>query len=188
MSDTLNKHNITYSKKALQRVVAAQVELPNCGSSAAVGSSCLPADTTSKLKGSTMLAYLQKLPPGIGVKRKNVRSPYFTSHASNPNNLELFILSTATEYDATIRITLLQRINGIESNLPWCSFTSTSDKKMRCWQCVRFATCTIREVSPAMKLHIASFMKLLSVELIGRPLLTYLETGNSVCRLFGVFL
>ncbi len=184
MSDTLNKKNITYSKKALQRVANAQAELPSCILSAVVAPSCSAADTTFKPKSGTMHAYLQKLPPSVGVKRKSVRSPHVTPHASTLNNIEPPVPAADSECDAAIRTTLLMRINGITPNLLWCSFTSISDKKMRWWQCARFATCTIREVLPAMKLHIASFMKLSSMELIGRPLQTCLGTGNSVCRLF----
>lgn len=74
MSDCKNKSIVTYSRKAAQRVSDAQVEAITYGSSASSLDSCNSvADSTSiKSKSGTLHAFLQKLPPSVGVKRKPV--------------------------------------------------------------------------------------------------------------------
>ena len=75
MSGCRNTNIVTYSKKALQRAADAQIEpmIPVC--SAPWNEPCSSAvelNTTTRPKTGTLHAYMQKLPPSVGVKRKPV--------------------------------------------------------------------------------------------------------------------
>jgi hypothetical protein len=74
--DCLSKKLITYSKKALQRIADehhVQVEQPAPIPSLLFGSSSSSAATSNaKPKAGSLHAYLQRLPPSAGAKRKIV--------------------------------------------------------------------------------------------------------------------
>ena len=176
MSDCLNKKMITYSKKSVQRSSDASVESPTAVLSASFGGSqCLSVDATSKSKTGTLHAYLHRLPPSVGVKRKIVRMLCFFSLFA------LFQTLIAITSDASFRMALFTLTLRIKSKLTWFSSILMLDKKMRLWQCAKFVTCTIREVLLMMNRLIASSMTRLSMELIGRLLLTSRAVGTFVC-------
>jgi hypothetical protein len=87
MTDCLNKKTITYSKRAVQRSADAHVEPPTAVSSSSLGGfPRYASEATSKSKTGTLHAYLHRLPPSVGVKRKSVRKLF--------NRSDLFHLYT----------------------------------------------------------------------------------------------
>ncbi len=75
MSDCLNKKTITYSKRAVQRPADSHLETSTTVSSPSLGGFLrFASEETSKSKAGTMHAFLQRLPPSVGVKRKIVRN------------------------------------------------------------------------------------------------------------------
>ena len=75
MSGCRNTNIVTYSKKAMQRAADAQIEpiIPVC--SAPWNEPCSSAvelNTTTRPKTGTLHAYMQKLPPSVGVMRNPV--------------------------------------------------------------------------------------------------------------------
>ncbi len=94
MAEFRNKTTVTYSRKAQQCVSDAQVKTITAGPSTSRLHACSSAsdEASIKPKAGTLHAYLHKLPPSVGFKRKAVSDHFgilFTVNVSMPMTLPL---------------------------------------------------------------------------------------------------